>query len=124
MVTGKTIIPRARHRWYGVDYACNASVPGATTPGGLCHAPCHAVLGCGHQLDYQQAQGLLNSNVSMTGQNYNHTTASVFFDYLCPPSNVTATGYKCNGPGRHQVRLISMSSLAPSCLLSVRRTVG
>jgi hypothetical protein len=90
--------------WYGVDYACNASVPGANTPGGLCHAPCHAVLGCGHQLDYQQARALLDSNASLTGQNYDHTTASVFFDYECPPSNTTSTGYKCKIPGRHQVR--------------------
>ena len=91
------------HRWYGVDYACNVSAPGGATPGGLCHAPCHLVLGCGHHVDYEQAHALLNSNASMTGQNYNHTTASVFFDYLCPPSNTTSTGYKCKTPGRHQV---------------------
>ena len=44
-----------------------------------------------------QAQKLLNSNDSVTGLMYNHTTASVHFDYICPPSNVTSTGATHNG---------------------------
>ena len=70
------------------------------------------MLGCGHQLQYEQAQALLDSNASITGLNYNHTTASVFFDYNCPTSNTTSTGYKCLVPGRHQVWYDSPGSLA------------
>lgn len=70
------------------------------------------MLGCGHQLQYEQAQALLDSDASISGLIYNHTTASVFFDYVCPASNTTSTGYKCVGPGRHQVWYDSPGSLA------------
>ena len=74
-----------------------------------CHCPIRRLIWRGR---YDQAQALLNSNASTTGRRYNHTTASVFFDYVCPASGVAATGYSCKGEGRHQVWYDSPGSLA------------
>ena len=73
-----------------------------------CHCPIRRLIWRGR---YDQAQALLNSNASTTGRRYNHTTASVFFDYICPASGVASTGYTCKGEGRHQVWYDSPGSL-------------
>lgn len=81
-------------RRYGDDYACNDTtttiIPGGSCPAKLFGNKPWSQMGL--RLQYEQAQNLLNSNDSVTGLIYNHTTASVHFDYICPPSNITSTG--------------------------------
>ena len=68
--------------------ACSGSVsPSAECPASKwltehsattrCHTANKRVLGAGVHIDFRQAQELLSSNATITGRNYNRTTASV-----------------------------------------------
>ena len=99
--------------WYGDDYACNASVVGSAA-GGNCTAYLNGAKPWGQfgkRLQYEQAAALLESDARATSVAYERQTASAHFDYLCPSSNVTSSGYACEPPGRHQVWVDTQGSL-------------